>query len=347
MSINSGFIGTGGFDLCYNFAARAGRTAGTTVTNYKIGVSDLKDLFCPLGTYAQSTISTGYKLTNGADLKTLFAPLFVASDNSPFTTNSTTFNLKTNGNYLCLEYWQPGTFTIKFTNNITANIFMMAGGGSGGTTSGVNGTGGGGGGTCGTVANYIFTKNTKYTVTVGTWTRPSGQQSGFKSELLSGETAETVLLSFPPGGAGSGTTGGLCGNNVGITNNVGSNFTQINNGNGGNGATVDIAGTNGNYVIIPLLNGFSYPIAMGGSGSGGGGPMNETEFRNGGVGGAGSAVVVAGSSPTIHGQSPTAWGAGGGGCAYSSTSATRTPGIGSQGYCSIVLDISTQTLTLT
>jgi hypothetical protein len=329
MSGLTGFIGQGNFDLYYNFATIAANAAGSTETNYRIGNNDLRLLFCPLGARTQSTISTGYRLSNSLDLTTLFAPIFTSSY------SFTAANLRPNGRFLCLEFIIPGTYTISFTNGITASIIMIAGGGSGGSISGTSGTGGGGAGTSG-IATYTFAKNTSHSILVGAASATGALGNISRFSLTSG----AILLSFPPGGVGTTSAGGICGNNTGITANI--PFTQYNAGNAGRGATNTIAGVNGDPpASYPVTNGFQY--FLGGGGAGGGGTVNAAGFRNGGLAANGTTIAIAGGNTTPSGQTATNYGSGGGGCAYSATSVARTPGAGAQGFCAVILDLSTQT----
>ena len=158
--------------------------------------------------------------------------------------------------YVYHVFKDSGTFTPN--RNLSADILVIAGGGSGGY--GGNGGGGGAGGVC-YAANYSLTPTT-YTVTVGA----GGAQIGPTSGSVNGSNSVFGAITANGGGGGGNSATG----NNGIS------------GGSGGGGNADVTSTTGGAATQSSGSGFT-----GYGNAGGTGGNNSSVYSSGGGGGAG------------------------------------------------------------
>jgi len=281
MSVTStNYYTSSGVDLINVFNAY---TSGTQaeLTGYKVNGTDLRDIF---QAYSSGTTAntTGISV-DGVDLSNIFEQIseYTISGGVDYITYS-------NSGYTVIVFTIAiSGSTISFSTNKTVNCIVVGPGGNGGNGNSANGGGGGGGGGV-NVNSLSVTKNTSYSILVGT---TSNRLSSYFHTITAG--AGNNGTSAAGGGAGgSASSGGGAG------------------GQGGKQtpATLPVAGSNGTQLNVPItvtINSTNYTY-LGGGGAGGkyfnSGTIAPSAGASGGLSGGGNS-----------GKSATASTGGGGG----------------------------------
>lgn len=273
----------------------------------------------------------------------------------------------TGGNTIITDstYWYhvfttSGTFTP--TQNITADVLQIAGGGSGGPSfADYTGAGGGGAGGVSYVSAQSLSANNPFTVTVGaggagtsstsaTWAGISGSNSQFGS-LTAAVGGGTSNFTGIAGGSGGGTAGG-----AGLTNGGNGTAGQGNKGGGADqnagagGGGAGAVGTNASSQVNAGAGGIgtssfsSWGLATrtgqlsggifyyaGGGGGGGGAAYGTPVTAQGGLGG-GGAGGDGGNDVDVPQNGLANTGGGGGACGMVAATGTyRRSGSGGSG----------------
>ena len=240
-------------------------------------------------------------------------------DYNPFFPSSTT---STGYSYILFPI-DGGSFVLTTYDTLTVNYVVIGGGGGGGygDSYGSNGSGGGGGGGGETLSSTLtLTKDTVYSVVVGTGglNITSGDNAGAGS-FSSISQSSTVLI---VAGGGEGGT------------NYYAEYITVGGGSGGDGGNDggdgSLTGNNGgNGTNISFLDGLSGYFAGGGAGGG-------NTSHDGGLGGGGNST-----GGGFVGSNATYYGGGGGGGGFSG-STLYNGGNGYQGAVMIYFPKETQ-----
>lgn len=211
--------------------------------------------------------------------------------------------IATDGTYWYHAFLSSGTFTPQ--TNLTADVLVIAGGGSGGGGSG----GAGGGGAGGYRTGSLSLSTTGYTCTIGAGGAAVGQN------VNGNYGSDSTFSSITSTGGGRGALESNAGGNGG--SGGGSSYTGTGAGSGNTPSTSPSQGNNGGNAATGAS---SYP---GSGGGGAGGVGGNGSGSTGGAGGAGSNSVSSWATATNTGVSGYYAGGGGGG--------TRANGSGGAG----------------
>ena len=268
-------------------------------------------------------------------------------------------NISTDGVHWYHSFLSSDTFRPHI--DLTADILVVAGGGSGGGSGPTGASRGGGGGGAGGIlgfASQSLTANTNYTCTVGSggtanYSTFGNGNSGSNSQFASltaavgggfgaSQSPNTAGNGGSGGGGGNGGTAGSATSGQGNAGGNGGAVTGNYTGGGGGGylgagtagsnnaAGVGGTGSNsvaniGNVALWLATTGTGHMNAIGGGG--GGGTWQGGTAGQGGAGGGGNGGTVSSNTPGMPGRVGT--GGGGGGGSYQS--ALSSGGAGGSG----------------
>ena len=307
--------------------------------------TDLSYVFMPLSSGTQYSTETGFKLSDGSDLNTVFAQYsnYASSKTRLIASNNLDLNAIFNAiNYTIVSTitgtgakttlvsgntytytFTGGTNEIKFNQNIPSLNVIVCGGGGGGGYSSTNGGGGGAGGGGYGVWNFSYTSGTIYTSSVGVQSGQlvSGLSSVFKTKTTPlGVTATGGMRGYVDTTRANNASGGTCSKDESAPGTLIAKS-------GGNGGGVESSGTNSDGIITVLGINYNY------GGGGASGTDSTSTTSGGGKAGANGVGATTRSTTTSTGQSATTIGSGAGGANRngSATAALRTGGSGANG----------------
>jgi len=275
---NTGFTISDGRDLIKVFKSYTSTKA--TATGFKVGASDLCDLFEKYVTGNPSAVKTNFVTASG-DLSTIFAKYvpYAITGSGIYTSTSGTIN---SVSYNTILTFTSGTNSITITQPTTFTIYYLAVGPGGNGykfAGGAQSVGGGGGG--GEVLTGSLTDGT-YNIsigsagsntTIGSITARFGQTLNSYSGATSGSNNTGATGSFTSGGGGGGSAAAATTNDGG----AGTSFNGVTYGVGGKGGTT----TTGNAA-----NGANNT----GNGGGGANHYSVTTYQAG-TGGSGIVII--------------------------------------------------------
>lgn len=154
---------------------------------------------------------TNYNVSSGKDLNTIFAPLYLFTNNNDLiivTQQKTTITPLTSGSYKYIELNDINSnYTITINTNITPQdeltIFLVGGGASGRNGYGGRSSGGGAGGGAGVFKfdNQNVSMGTQFTASIGA-TTPIDSTTTAGSTSVNFSPTNTYLVQATGGGAG-------------------------------------------------------------------------------------------------------------------------------------------------
>jgi hypothetical protein len=230
------------------------------------------------------------------------------SNPTPIITGGTSSYVTVSGiSYAVFTFTTTGTMTINYisssvsNSSFTAQVLLVAGGGSGGTANSLYDCAGGGGAGGVAIGSITLSKNTTYTFTVGAGATTSAT-NGANSSITN--PSSQSLLVYGGGAGARNTAAGNGGSGGGATANSGNHLNKGSPLTGTNtiGATVTFYGYAGGTSRA------SGGASAGGGGGGGAGAVG----GNGGAGG-NTDQAGAGGNGTTWTFNNTVYGGGGGG----------------------------------
>jgi hypothetical protein len=246
MTIITNFKDPSGNDLGSIFMPLAGSTTLSNTGYSDTSGNDFSQLFMPLGTYIPLSYLTNYRISNGNDLKAIFANI-----NQPLPL-PLPLNIVSNSYSYIYDYSNSMYYitsdtsgTIEFTSDISGNIhfILVGGGGSGGGAVGSqqsSGTGGSGGGSIDAYTNMGggIIKNKIYNYSIGLGGQGVSGNSGNNGNASYFKSDTTTLIQSNGGLKGivsTSTTDGPIGSTSTIVSSSYTNSFTGSTGNGGNG----------------------------------------------------------------------------------------------------------------